>query len=268
MAEGDETTTATDGSTSTATTATTTVTASWRDTLPDDLKADKSLESFKDVAGLAKSFIETKKMVGARSAVPGADAKPEDVAAFRKALGVPDAPEGYALKRPEIAAVLGWDDKAEAGFKAAAHKAGMTPVAAQAAVDYYASMLQTQHDAARAMEREAGAALRTQWGANYDANLGIANRALSQYGGDDLVEFLHTSKLGADPRMVQAWAKVGADLMESGFIRGENIGRVSDEEADTKVRELNAELSKVDPSSDRASQIIDQIVQYRAAVRR
>ena len=33
--------------------------------------------------------------------VPGDDAKPEDVAAFRKALGVPDDPTGYGLVKPE-----------------------------------------------------------------------------------------------------------------------------------------------------------------------
>ena len=33
--------------------------------------------------------------------VPGKDAKPEEVAAYRKAMGVPEAPDKYAVYRPE-----------------------------------------------------------------------------------------------------------------------------------------------------------------------
>ena len=36
-----------------------------------------------------------------RIKIPGADAKPEEVKAYREALGVPDKPEGYEIKLPE-----------------------------------------------------------------------------------------------------------------------------------------------------------------------
>lgn len=34
---------------------------SWRDELPDDLQGVKTLEKFKDVSGLAKSYVETER---------------------------------------------------------------------------------------------------------------------------------------------------------------------------------------------------------------
>lgn len=245
---------------------------SWRDTLPDELKADPSLASFKDVPSLAKSFVETKKMVGAKTEglvkVPGADAKPDEVAAFRKALGVPDAPTGYQIRRPELAAVLGWDEVAEKGFLTEAHKSGFMPQQVQVAVDFYAKLMQTQHDADRAQEKQAGLELRQEWGANYEANLGIAKRFLSQYGGDDLVEALYASRFGADARMLKAFAAAGADLMEHGAITGNGLARMDPSEADSKIREINAELDRVDPNSQRARDLVDEKYKYLAARRR
>jgi hypothetical protein len=267
-------TTLTDGSAPVTTAPVTTApaaTPSWRDTLPEDIRSAPELAKYQDIAALAKGHLNQSKLVGAKVEglvkVPGENATPEEHAAFNKARGVPEAPEGYTLKRPQLAAVLGWNEQAEKNFTAAAHKAGYTPQQAQAAVDFYGSMLQAQHDADRAMEKTAGLALRTEWGANYDANLGIANRALSEYGGNDLIEFLHTSKLGADSRMVKAWAKVGQDLMEHGVISGEGIGGVTYEDAQAKIREIDAELMKVDENSGRAKELTEQKWRY-LAVRR
>lgn len=62
---------------------------------------DPALQDFKDPASLAKSYLEGKKLIGQKLGIPGADSTPEAKAAFYKALGVPDAPEGYAFAKPE-----------------------------------------------------------------------------------------------------------------------------------------------------------------------
>ena len=45
-----------------------------RDWLPEDLRAEASLQSFKDVGGLAKAFIDTKSYAGGAVKVPDTDA--------------------------------------------------------------------------------------------------------------------------------------------------------------------------------------------------
>lgn len=74
--------------------------ADWREGWPDDLKANTALKDFKTTADLAKSFIETKKMVGQKTGIPGPDATPEQKAEFYKALGVPDSPDAYDQSVP------------------------------------------------------------------------------------------------------------------------------------------------------------------------
>ncbi|MEQ1549534.1 MAG: hypothetical protein ABL918_12950 [Chakrabartia sp.] len=56
----------------------------------------------KDIDGLAKIARDNQRALreSGRVKIPGADAKPEEVAEFRKALGVPDDAKGYAM--PEI----------------------------------------------------------------------------------------------------------------------------------------------------------------------
>lgn len=51
---------------------------------------------------IIKSYTELEKTVGKpKYGVPGADAAPEQVAEFFKALGVPETPEAYGLKSPD-----------------------------------------------------------------------------------------------------------------------------------------------------------------------
>lgn len=75
--------------------------ADWRLGWDDGLKNDPSLKDFKDPQSLAKAFVETKKLVGQKTGVPGADATPEQKAAFYKSLGVPENADGYGLVVPQ-----------------------------------------------------------------------------------------------------------------------------------------------------------------------
>lgn len=71
-----------------------------------DLYDNKSLEGFKngegyDVAKLAKSYIDTKSMVGQKLGIPTEDSTDEAKAEFYKAMGVPDDAAGYEFGLPE-----------------------------------------------------------------------------------------------------------------------------------------------------------------------
>ena len=51
----------------------------WKDSLPEELKAEKALESIQDIPGLAKSYIHAQKMIGSdKIPVPNKFATDED----------------------------------------------------------------------------------------------------------------------------------------------------------------------------------------------
>lgn len=79
---------------------------------PEKKQPTKAFENVKDLPTLVKGFLEGKRTISKGEAafaektkgmvkVPGQDAKPEEIAAFREAMGVPNDITGYDLKNPE-----------------------------------------------------------------------------------------------------------------------------------------------------------------------
>lgn len=118
-------------------------TEGWQEKLPQDFDPyRKTLANFRDFPSLAKALSDN--MTAARQKtdgmlkVPGADAKPEEIAAYHKALGVPEKPEGYGLKQPDqLPEGVVWDQSFADGFSKAAHAAGLTPAQVQALAGWH-----------------------------------------------------------------------------------------------------------------------------------
>lgn len=74
--------------------------------LMGDFAEDPAFEAFKtedgfDIQKIAKSYKETKALVGQKLGIPGEDASDEAKAEFYKALGVPEDAKGYEFGVPE-----------------------------------------------------------------------------------------------------------------------------------------------------------------------
>ena len=71
----------------------------WKDSLPEDLKNEKALESIQDIPGLAKSFIHAQKMVGTdKISIPNKHATDDDWNDVYSKLGRPSKPEDYQIQ--------------------------------------------------------------------------------------------------------------------------------------------------------------------------
>ena len=66
----------------------------WRNTLPEDLKNDPTLQNYKDVASLAKTVVHQQQMIGNRIPLPKTE---EEKAELYGKLGRPDVPEKYEV---------------------------------------------------------------------------------------------------------------------------------------------------------------------------
>lgn len=171
--------------------------------------------------------------------VPGDDAKPEDVAAFRKALGVPDDPTGYGLAKPEtLPDGVSWDDAYAAEFGKTAHELGLTAKQAAKLSEWQTQRVAAQVEQARAelakSDEAEKAALQKMF--NGDANAVNAAVAAAQKVG---------AKVGLPPNAfdpadkdywgneaLAAFAKLSAQLGEHGFTPGSgNPGAMSVDEA-------------------------------------
>lgn len=225
---------------------------SWRDSLPDELKSDPTLNKYSDVPNLAKAYLELNKKLGQKGVIkPGKDASPEEIKSFREALGIPTDPSKYDMGKFEGVEVpketLDWAQKmgAEHGVEPAAMKA---IIADYFKLDANAKALQTA--AAKEQMIKGLDGLKTEWGEAYERNLTRANFAAEKLGGKPFVE--HLVKLGVhnDPMLLKVLSSAaglyGEDkLREAGA--GSNTG-TSPAEIDAEIAQVQQRLFSMKPS--------------------
>lgn len=238
----------------------------WRAGITDpDLQ--KVASKYSSPTDLAKAYRSLEQRQGKMVALPGKDAKPEDVAAFHKALGVPEKPEEYKVEIPE-AAKANWGEADEAlkgSFLKNLHAAGATPGVVNAAMGWYFQTTQQiaeqQAAAAKKATEEAEAALQKEWGADAKANDQVAGRAAKEFGDEAFLQFLEEKevdgiKLGNHPAFRKAFAAIGRAMSEDKPL----IGGDSDaaQTAQERIDELHA-LQDSNPQEYKSQKVQNEL---------
>lgn len=191
-------------------------TAPWTAELAPDLKSFVEAKGFKTPADLARAHADVESTIGAdRIALPKDGAWD---AAARAKLGIPEAPDKYTLRRPELPAGVPYDEALEKAALPVAHKLGLTPHQLQGLVDFVTkhrlgeavTAAQSMQLAMADTERE----LRAEFGKGYDSQVTLAARAARRFGGDELIAALNETGFGNNPYLVRAFAKIGAMFAE------------------------------------------------------
>ena len=206
----------------------------YRASLPDELKQDKSLEPIKDFAGLIKSHAEAQKMIGGSIRLPKEGISDEERAtAVDELMGklrtagvietIPDDPGKYEIQLPTTEGFEP-NEPLMTSFRAMAHKAGYTPSQVQNGIDWY---LNFQAEADRVEDAEfkvMKGEVKTEWGGLYGRKMEAARRGINKYFGIDGDEML--SKLPPDvgKLFVKAFAEIGEPLLEDALVGGELPG--------------------------------------------
>jgi hypothetical protein len=170
--------------------------ASWLDTLPDDLKGNEDLKAFKDPAEVAKALLETK----------------------AKLPVAPETADAYQLAIPDGIKV---DDSFVAEAKAWAHKAGMSQGQFEAFAQPYMEAQRQYEQQVQQAEQAAIDGLRKEWGPKFDENLTLTKATIKRFGGEDLAQFVETSRMGNNAAFVKAWFQVGKAISEDKLIEGD-----------------------------------------------
>lgn len=227
---------------------------------PEALRAEASLQDFKDVAGLAQSYVHTKRELGGRLPLPGPDAAPEKRTEFLKMLtekvpGVVYLPNDAT---PDMLAPL-WErlgkPKDEAGYKvedekpyadlgisvkdmrALALKAGLTNAQFKTQLD-----LMTE---ARKLEvakfNEGHEALTKEWGAAKGDKLSAAAAAAKKLGlSDDAVKAISEGKSPAEQvRLFAAVAAaIGTNPKEGARQDGSSSAKMTPADAQASIHDI------------------------------
>jgi len=183
----------------------------------------KSLERYKSVGAISNAFKEARTAAKGAGKVPALSDKssPEEVKAFRAANGIPDDAKAYPGDFREGFKATDADKAILGEFKEAMHGKNVPPAFAAAALDWYqdfAVAQQQQLDGNMAkIAKETQAALRTEWGGEYDGNLNAASELMKSHLGDEGFERMmglrmtDGSRLQDDPAFVKMMAQIGSD---------------------------------------------------------
>lgn len=217
------------------------------------------LQRISDPYGVYGNYreLEARFTSGGLIKVPGKDAKPEDIAAFHKAIGVPEKPEDYFKDlKLDNGAVIGEADKPLVdAFATALHKAGAPPAAMNAALNWYyqqqeelAAKLDETDDAFR---RESEQVLKEEFGPAFKRQVNaIGSIFATAPGGADVKNpgSLYARLMGGrtadgkiignDPDMVRWLASLAAEVNPAATVVEDGAGGVPIEAELAQIKAL------------------------------
>jgi hypothetical protein len=167
------------------------------------------LAAFEKLDDLVKGYLDAQ----GKSDIPGANAEPEELAAFWKKLGHPEKPEGYTVAKDQNAGT----------FISAAHAARLTDEQTTAlwksVSEATARQIAAAQQAQTAEIAAADAALQKEYGDRYDYALEMFNRGI---GTGDLKALIRNAGLAGKPEIVKAFIALGESTQESGSPKSGN----------------------------------------------
>ncbi|MBE9571440.1 MAG: hypothetical protein IMF11_12485 [Proteobacteria bacterium] len=216
----------------------------WRETLPEDIKADKTLGDIKDLPTMARMIVDGQKLVGKKGlTVPGEGATPEEINTFHTAIGRPEKASDYKFEKIELPKGMVPDEKMEGVFRDIAHRNGLNQTAASEIVtginNYMIEGFNTNNKAIEEDQKAAKALLEKKWGNKSAENWKKAERAFKIYVPDPVKQEAF-GEFGNIPILIEAFLAV-AEGMSEDTLKGGGGGGVG-EEALKKIREI-----KLDP---------------------
>lgn len=249
---------------------------SWRDALPDDVRTHPFFKEFKSIADLGGWALNAEKALGKKGLIPpDPKADPETRQAFyqsteyRRAFGVPDAPDGYEIPVPDNVEPTAFDAALHESAKAAAHKWGLSPAQlAGLTTDAFQPVIDQFTQEAVGRMNQARADLQKEWGAEYDRKVAAATDAAQQMFGDRWEEvrqkrFADGSFLIDDPDVVRIFADraevIGEDRMVKGGRDGHSSPHAAREEYD-RLRHSEAYRDRKHPEHRLVNEKVDRLV--------
>lgn len=201
--------------------------ASWRDSLPEDLKNHPGLQDFKDVPGLAKSYLDNQKYIGKdKIVIPGEDDENGWNEVYTK-LGRPEKSDDYEYSVPDELKDAPIDEEAIKDARETFHKLGLTKKQAEGIFELYnkgvVSKMQGTINQLNETRRISEETLKTKWGHAYEQNLNIAKNAMTELGDPNLVNTLNETGLGNDVRVIEMFYNIGLKISEDSS-KGANQG--------------------------------------------
>jgi hypothetical protein len=232
---------------------------SLRDALPESLRENSSLTKFKSVEDLANSYTHLESKLGSMFSLPSEDSAPEKWKEFEdrvvstgkfikapkdetelqgvlRQFGLPESPDKYQLQVDPQSV----DQSVLQQFAPVAHKLGLTNQQLNELIKFDVERMNQGVQQMDQMKASSVAALKKEYGPDFDNRLQGAKLALKHYEAKfpSEVQLIKNSPLGNNPIVIDALAQLGASLRESGAIQGAPQYGMTAQQARDKIAEI------------------------------
>lgn len=223
--------------------------------LPEKFWTDKG----PNVEAILKSYQGMEQLLGkkAQAVVPPSEkSTPEEVAAYRKAIGVPDSPEGYKLKPDSLPEGVQFDEATAKRAAELAFKHNVPASAMQEFMKFDMERAALMNQAAAGMieaQLEAGREeLQKVYGDKFGEKIELARRAALTAGVDP------ASHGFVDPQVVKAIVSLAEKLSDDRLVEGNQTGVAS-----TRARARDIMTNQSNPLYQRYQEgdpeVVDQV---------
>lgn len=218
---------------------------SWRETLPPELKAEKTFEKFKDVASLAKSYLKAEKAISKKDFIlPTEKSTPEEWDNFYKAIGRPENPDGYKLNNEGVTIDENLNKFALSMF----HEAGLTNKQADLINSKWNEMQKSNAAQNEKIRAKVTADFKKEWGNNFDTNLKKADDAGHRVFGKSFMDALMATGMNNHPDVIKGLHKLSNIIGEHSFITGNSNRTAQQGVTWEKLLSMKADPKYWDPS--------------------
>lgn len=149
----------------------------WYGTLDEStLPHQKLYDQFTGMNPALKALANTKAALSRKMdghvKIPTADSSPEEISAYREAMGIPETVDGYEFQLPEKLQGLEWDPDALNPFKEIFYNRNGDPALFSEIVAKQAEIENSQLEAQQAAIQASSEALANEWGDDYEYKVG------------------------------------------------------------------------------------------------
>lgn len=210
----------TSGSISTTTTGGdgTTITPEWYSTLGSDLSNNPSITKFGSVDDLAKSYVSAQSMIGKDKVVVPSEDNPDSWNEYYDRGGRPENASKYNVPQIDSPEGTQMGDNHLEVYKQKAYELGLNDKQFQGLYELQTDMnrngLAQAEEGRNKSSQDSETSLRGEWGNAYDAKMEGARNLITQYGDENLVNFLNESGLGNNQNLIKFLDKVGSNFGE------------------------------------------------------
>lgn len=221
-ANTNENQTQTDQTTQTQTTQT--QATNWREGIDKQYADTEAIKNLPDINTMAKTLVDSQSELGRRVRMLDENSTEEDKDKFYNRMGRPENADNYKLDDG-----LEIEDKTRLdGFKIFAHKIGITN-------NQFNEIVKNELQASNTSYDDAMSNLKTSWGTDYESRVGLANKAVSVFGGEGLIKIMNMNGVGNNPVVIKAFYEAGKLLTKEPAVAAKEGDAVTNNQYDPET---------------------------------